>query len=353
MTAGDSAWLKEAQRIVGLPPPPSREVHLRYALGKYFDDVAEYEQAFMNYRRANELAARARPAHDRRRVSAGIDQLIELGQEWVSRMRNDANRSERPVFIVGMPRSGTTLAEQILASQGAVFGAGELPFWTTAASRHAATRDGDGAARGGGEAARDVGESGEGASLARLAKEYLSLLRRLSADALRVVDKMPGNFLYLGLLHAALPQARIIHLRRNPIDTCLSIYFQNFGALHSYANDLEDLAHYYREYVRIMDHWRRILPAGVVLEVWYEELVEDPETWSRRMLEFIGLPWVASCLDFHRSTRPISTFSKWQARQKISASSIGRWRNYARFLGPLRTLADGREHAAADRLGRG
>jgi len=172
-----------------------------------------------------------------------------------------------------------------------------------------------------------------------LAEEYLSVLDGLSADARRVVDKMPGNFLYLGLLHAALPRARIIHLRRNPLDTCLSIYFQNFSAAHSYANDLEDLAHYYGEYLRIMDHWRRILPPGVMLEVEYEQLVEDPAAWSRRMLEFVGLPWDPSCLEFHRNTRPVSTFSKWQARQRINKDSVARWRHYEPFVTPLRRLA--------------
>jgi tetratricopeptide (TPR) repeat protein len=325
MTAGDAGWLKEAQRIVQGPQAPRRELHLRYAMGKYFDDVGEYAQAFENYRRANELSRMGRPAYDREQTAAGIGRLLEAHDEgWVHRAWPAVEGSERAVFIVGMPRSGTTLAEQILASQTAVFGAGELPFWNGAAPRYAA--------------ARAAGED-ESAVLSSLAEEYLTMLRGLSADASRVVDKMPGNFLYLGLLRAALPGARIIHLRRNPIDTCLSIYFQNFSAVHSYANDLEDLAHYYGEYVRLMEHWRRILPPGAMLEVTYEELVDDPQTWSRRMLEFSGLPWDASCLEFHRSVRPVSTFSKWQARQKIHSASIQRWRHYEPFVQPLRRLA--------------
>ena len=326
LTAGDAGRLKEAQRIVQGPQAPRRELHLRYAMGKYFDDVGEYAQAFENYRRANELSRMGRPAYDREQTAAGIGRLLEAHDEgWVHRAWPAVEGSERAVFIVGMPRSGTTLAEQILASQTAVFGAGELPFWNGAAPRYAA--------------ARAAGED-ESAVLSSLAEEYLTMLRGLSADASRVVDKMPGNFLYLGLLRAALPGARIIHLRRNPIDTCLSIYFQNFSAVHSYANDLEDLAHYYGEYVRLMEHWRRILPPGAMLEVTYEELVDDPQTWSRRMLEFSGLPWDASCLEFHRSVRPVSTFSKWQARQKIHSASIQRWRHYEPFVQPLRHLVD-------------
>jgi len=176
--------------------------------------------------------------------------------------------------------------------------------------------------------------------LSGFADDYLRLLRRLSPGARRVVDKMPGNFLHLGVIHAALPNARIIHIRRHPLDTCLSIYFQNFGTEHFYGSDLDDLACYYIEYLRVMNHWRLTLPANTVLEVPYEALVQAPEAWSRKMLEFVGLPWDPKCLDFHETPRVVSTFSKWQARQKINSSSVGRWRNYERFLGPLMRLCD-------------
>jgi len=324
MTASDIDWLSDAQRIVSLPLAPRRELYLRYALGKYFDDVGEYREAFDNYRRANELAKVGRPLHDRGRISTEIAQLMDAhDNDWVRRMQLDANQSDLPVFIVGMPRSGTTLAEQILASQGGVCGAGELPFWNAAASRYVDAR-----ARG--ESERDL--------LSSMAGEYLRQLGSLSAGARRVIDKMPGNFLFLGLIHAALPKARFIHLRRHPIDTCLSIYFQNFGAAHYYSNDLEDLAHYYSEYLRIMDHWRQILTPSSLLEVTYEDLVNDPKTSSRRMVEFIGLPWDPGCLEFHRSIRPVHTFSRWQARQNITKGSVGRWRSYDAFVGPLQRI---------------
>ncbi len=326
MGGGDTAWLAAAERVVGLPLAPRREIHLRYALGKYFDDVADYDRAFENYRRANELATAGRPPYDAQGVTRAIDRLIaSQDQSWLERSRCNGKGSERAVFIVGMPRSGTTLAEQMLASHGGVFGAGELPFWARAAALYRSPPS-DGIHQ------RDA--------LERMAENYLIELCRLSGKALRVVDKMPGNFMYLGLIHAALPHARIIHLRRNPLDTCVSIYFQNFGAGHAYANDLHDLAHYYAGYIRVMDHWRSTLPPAVLLDVAYEDLVHDPEGSVRRMLEFMELPWDPACLEFHRNTRTVSTFSKWQARQPISNASVGRWRHYETFVTPLRKLAE-------------
>ena len=328
MTPADGGWLAAAQRLAGSRLTPPREMLLRYAIGKYYDDVKDYAQAFCNYRRANELAKLRGPGHDRAHLTRTIDVIIRShDRTWIGRQRTCANASARPVFIVGMLRSGTTLAEQILASHLQVFGAGELMFW---GERLAAAT-----ARAGAAGAREIGGDD---GLAAASAEYLELLREASADAARVVDKMPTNFLSLGLIHAALPRARIIHMRRNPVDTCLSIYFQHFEAANTYANELEDLAHYYREYRRLMRHWRAALPADAMLEVPYEGLAEDLEGWARRMLEFIDVPWDPRCLAFHSTARTVVTASKWQVRQPIDRRFVQRWRNYEKFIQPLLPL---------------
>jgi tetratricopeptide (TPR) repeat protein len=325
MTNSDANWLEQAQRLAGQHLAPREEACLRYAIGKYFDDVGNFIAAFDSYRRANELSKRLRPEHNPGQLTLAVDAIINsFDQEWVDRARIDSSASRCPVLIVGMPRSGTTLAQQILASRPEVFGAGELPFWSAVMSDSAAQNN------------REIGQG----ALRDWGDQYLKVLKESSNGAPRVVDKMPANFLYLGLIHAALPNAKIIHMRRNPIDTCLSIYFQNFGAFHTYASDLGDLAHYYTEYSRLMTHWRQNLPTDAILDLPYEDLVSEPEIWSRKMLDFIGLPWDASCLEFHRTGRTVSTFSKWQARQKINRSSIERWRNYRQFVGPLLNLVE-------------
>ena len=326
MTQSDAAWLAQAQRIAGQPLPARREVPLRYAIGKYFDDVRDFEQAFINFQRANELMKLRRARHDKRQLTQVVDLITQShNSNWLKESRIDAQESARPVFIVGMLRSGTTLAEQILASHPDVFAAGELTYWSTASGVHQSCA---------------LKTPPSGILLRKLAEDYLRLLEDSSDGALRVVDKMPTNFAFLGLIHAALPNARIIHMRRNPIDTCLSIYFQHFETAVSYANDLEDLAHYYTEYLRVMKHWRLILPEDAILDVSYEGLVNDQEAWSRKMLEFIGLPWDPRCLDFHETHRAVITASRWQVRQKINSASVLRWRNYEKFLGPLLHLPD-------------
>ncbi|MGA3157623.1 MAG: sulfotransferase [Steroidobacteraceae bacterium] len=329
MTSEDGAWLTEATRLIEQGLPARQEAYLRYAIGKYCDDLRDFRGAFANFQKANELARRFWPRYDRDGLTRAVDLAItHYDSNWFERMRLREQHSAQPVFIIGMPRSGTSLAEQILASHPAVHGAGELQFWGAqpAVSRSLLEPA---------FANRNIVE--------HLAADFLQLLQQLSPDAARVVDKTPANFLYLGLIHAALPEARIICMRRNPIDTCLSIYFQNLSPLHAYAYDLQDLAHFYREYRRLMAHWRSVLPADRLLTVPYERLVSDPESWSRALVNFIGLPWDPCCLDFHLADRSVITASKWQVRQKISSASVERWRNYEPFIAPLLALATERD----------
>jgi tetratricopeptide (TPR) repeat protein len=323
MTPEDGPWFTQAEELTARPRLPRELARLRFAMGKYLDDIGEYHRAFANYRLANELVRTYRP-HDRREVSGAFEFIRQrYDAQWIDSARTQVPMERQPILIVGMARSGTSLAEQILASHAAVFGAGELSFWGRASR---------------GVAAASLESGTEPALLGSLAAEYDALLATLPTDRRYVVDKMPGNFAHLGLIHAALPGARIIHMQRHPIDTGLSIYFQYFRVGHSYAYDLDDIAHYYDEYRRLMSHWLTVLPRDTILEVPYEALVAQPELWSRRMVEFAGLPWDEACLDFHRARRTVRTVSRWQVRQKISTGSVERWRRYATHVGPLLRL---------------
>ena len=332
MTPDDAPWLKEALRVVGSPLPVRQEIQLRYAIGKYFDDLRDYPAAFNNFQRANELTKQITPRYDAMKWEKQFEETANIyDMRRIADARLGAEVSARPVFIVGMPRSGTSLAEQIVASLPSVYGGGELPFWPIAAAAYESSE----------------ADTNMRAAMRRdLASGYLGLLDGLSRDAQRVTDKMPANFLVLGLIHSVFPNSRIIYMRRNPVDTCLSIYFQNFGVSHSYANDLVDLTHFYAQHTRLMGHWMSVLPKNAILEVPYEGLIENQELWSRKMLEFIGLPWDPQCLQFNETKRVVATRSRWQVRQKIDKSSVERWRNYESFVGPLRTLLE-QDHRAA------
>ncbi|HUW24901.1 MAG TPA: tetratricopeptide repeat protein [Gallionella sp.] len=325
MTPDDLPWAEKAQRLLGADLKPQEELKLCYALGKYNDDIRQHEAAFGYYDRANRLKRQTAASFDRDDFQRRVDMIIFNHAPEILRQQVVASTSCRPLFIVGMPRSGTSLTEQILASHPDIFGAGELLFWGQQASANLPTMP---------SWHRDL------PLLQNLASQYEAELQRHSTSALRVVDKMPGNFLHLGLMHAAFPQARILHTQRNPIDTCLSIYFQAFNNQHTYATDLDDLAFYYREYHRLMAHWRAVLPPEVFLDVPYEAMVEDQEGWSRRIIEFTGLEWDERCLNFHETERTVGTASNWQVRQKIYKTSKERWRNYEKFVGPLLPLLE-------------
>jgi hypothetical protein len=233
--------------------------------------------------------------------------------------------SEVPVFIVGMPRSGTTLVEQVLASHPAVFGAGEqaiLPYLVNA-----------------GQAGEDF-PSGAGSLSGddwhRLGETYAAKLCALAPQAKRITDKMPGNFLYAGMIHLALPKARIVHVRRDPLDTCFSCFSRLFDGNLNYAYDLAELGRYFGAYDALMVHWRRALPEEAMLEVRYEDLVEDLEPQARRIVAYCGLEWDELCLAFHQTKRTVRTASAFQVRRPLCRSAIGRAAHYSAWLEPLR-----------------
>jgi tetratricopeptide (TPR) repeat protein len=323
MTKADSGWFKSAQEIATSAIHPLEEANLRFSMGKYCDDVDDFAQAFQNFKRGNELLKTAAEDYDRKDRSHLIDDLIRVySRDAIAKIGAAGSSSAKPVFVVGMPRSGTSLAEQIIASHPAAHGAGELHFWATLVSN---------------DAGLTKGNLSEPTRL-KVAEEYQRILEGFSKSALRIINKAPVNSDFLGLIYSVFPNARVIYMQRDPIDTCLSCYFQQFLVGINFAFDLSDLVHYFREHQRIMAHWRAVLPPGFILDVPYEELVADQETWSRKMLNFIGLEWDARVLDFHTNRRQVTTASAWQVRQKIYKSSVARWHNYEKFIGPLKAL---------------
>jgi tetratricopeptide (TPR) repeat protein len=326
MTPADRDWVRRAEQVASSGLRPLDETALRFAIGKYYDDIGDFSRAFRSYERGNELHRLNATRYNKETHARYVDGLMRAyTREVVTRACEGMSDSERPVLVVGMPRSGTSLVEQIIASHPAAHGAGELEYWTDVVHRSE-------------EAVR--GAMPSEATRKRLAEKYLRVLDGHAADASRIVDKAPMNADYLGLIHAVLPRARVIYLQRDPIDTCLSCYFQQLSPVLNFAMDLTDLADYYREHRRLVAHWREVLPPETFLEVPYAELVADQEKWSRRIIEFIGLPWDDRCLEFHRTTRAVTTASTWQVRQKIYTSSVERWRNYEKFIGPLLALKD-------------
>lgn len=294
-------------------------------LGRLHDKAGAHDQAFDYFREA----ARLRPnTFDMARhldYTARLRQLFS--REFLVTAPRSGVDSARPVFVVGMPRSGTTLAEQIFASHPQGFGAGEM---TQISRISAGLREALGSAA----SYPDCLRAARPAVLEGFAREYLRALHDKDPKAVRVVDKMPHNFLHLGLINLLFPAAHVIHMRREPRDTCLSCYTQDFNSSHGYTTDLEALGTYYLDYDRLMRHWREVLDIPL-LEVSYEELVADFETQARAMIEFAGLAWDDACLRFYEKKRNIATPSYDQVRQPIYDKSVNRWKRYATHLAPL------------------
>jgi tetratricopeptide (TPR) repeat protein len=298
-------------------------IELDFALGKAYDDLRDFEQAFEHFRLGNQ-AKRTISSYD----EAGVKDLIELvlsifPAAVIPAKPSSATISDLPVFVVGMPRSGTTLVEQILARHPDVVGLGE-----THALHEALDTVIFFAPRG-----PDLKVSEQ--EFVKLGETYLKAIRPEAAGALRAIDKLPSNFFFLGFIAKALPNARIIHVRRDPIDTCISLYSKLFTKTQNFSYDLGELGRYYRQYLRVTEHWRRLLPDGCLLEVNYEDVVESTEAEIRRMLSFLDLPWNEGCLQPHEGGGVVLTASAVQVRQPIYKTSVGRREGYLPYLGPL------------------
>ena len=307
------------------PMENKRRVEVHFALGKLYDELRRYEQAFHHFLQANTLDAKEFNGQE---VARQFDAFAAaFAPQRIGQRPRASNRSRLPVFIVGMPRSGTSLVEQILASHPLVHGAGELIDIHDIASQLPALL---GTSNPYPQCLDDLTRR----NIDPIAQRHLDRLARLSHDAVRVTDKMPHNFMALGLIDLLFPGARVIHCLRDPIDTCLSIYFQRFNDFHGYARDLESLGKYYRQYLRLMAHWKTVLRIPL-MDIQYEELVDNQEELSRKMLEFCELKWDDRCLRFHESGRLVMTMSYDQVRRPMYRKSVARWKNYEQFLEPL------------------
>lgn len=316
--ARDMASLEDGQRM-----------ELHFALGKAYTDIDRRQEALCHLIEANAIKRR-QIQYDETAALAQIERIKQvMTRDLLRRRFGQGADSGLPVFILGMPRSGSTLIEQILASHPAVFGAGELGNFGAAVADLA------------GPAAApasfiDIVPDMPGERLAELGTRYLDSVRALAPDAARITDKMLANFRMVGIIHLALPGARIIHARRDPLDTCLSCFGRNFAKGHQpFTYDLAELGRYYRAYDGLMAHWRDVLPAGVMLELQYEDLVADLEPQARNILAHCGLDWDPRCLAFHQTERPVRTASMAQVREPIYRSSIGRWGSVRHMLRPL------------------
>jgi tetratricopeptide (TPR) repeat protein len=298
---------------------------ISYALGKIYNDCNNHDAAFANYEKANSLVTSAEQNY--KNFVQTVNETKALFTGIKSRLSDGAgNRSEAPVFIVGMPRSGTTLTEQILAAHPAIVGVGEqdaIRRILTNLDVREGRRDGHFAAL----------ERADATERAALGETYLNSMRRFGA-ADRYVDKMPHNFMQVGFIRLIFPHARIVHCLRNPIDTCLSCFMSPLNDVHAYAKDLRTLGLYYREYHALMAFWRDDM--GIeMFEMPYEETVADVENRARALVAFTGMPWDEKCLSFHQAESRVTTISKWQVRQPVYTSSVLRWKAYERHLGPL------------------
>ncbi|MDX1518212.1 MAG: sulfotransferase [Woeseiaceae bacterium] len=323
LNAGNVDWRSEAQ--------------LRFALAKEFEDLGDYERSFTERSRGAQLR-RSNMQYDVREDIAIIDKIIAAFRPEHFRDAAPGFETDEPIFILGLPRTGTTLLERILDGHSDVASAGELNNFATEMMRLVHRQLGERAPAN----REELIDATVSMEFRELGKAYIDSTRPMTGQVPRFIDKLPLNYLYTGLIHRALPNARIIHMRRHPVAACYAVFKQPFRDAYPFSYALDDLAHYYLAYDRLMSHWRDCIPKDAMAEIWYEDLVVDTETEARRMIEFCGLEWQPACLEFHRRRAASTTASATQVRQPVYTTSLDMWRNYEQQLAPLiRILENG------------
>jgi tetratricopeptide (TPR) repeat protein len=309
---------KLEQKVVEIAADSQIYIDLCFSLGKMFADIADFDKAFKYYELANSTYRKMHPYTERENMENFLNSQINLfTKDFFEERKEWGNKSKIPVFIVGMPRSGTSLIEQILASHPSIHGAGELIFIPSIPAKTP-------------PANLDVKMTAE------LAEKYLSILTKDVIDPPDIaIDKMPHNFWHLGLIALLFPNAKIIHCTRNPISTSLSLYFARFARGNYFSYDFDSIGFFFGLYKKIMQHWKATLPLKMI-EVSYEGIINDTESEVKNLLEFLELPWDDACLTHHKTKRTIATASHWQAKQPIYKSSLNSWKNYEKHIGELK-----------------
>ncbi|MFT4252360.1 MAG: sulfotransferase [Caulobacter sp.] len=332
--AAEPDMVARAEDILRAPGVRDEDrIKLHRGLGKHYERSGDYDRAFGHFSNAKTAFRRTRPAFSLAAATQAMDAAKAVfSRDFFAADAAPVSTSDRPIFIVGLPRSGTTLVEQILASHPCVFGAGELADIPRMVKSLRPDYP-------------QCFETMDDEALDELAGEYLAQIDRLAGpEPARVTDKMPINSLHLGLIAKLFPGARIIYCRRDPRDIAVSCFVELFDLEHDYTTDFEDFAGYFLEHERLMAHWRQVLPIPI-RELRYEDLIADPETVIRDLVSHCGLDWDPACLDFQATERTVQTPSRWQVRQPIYQTSMGRWRRYEAHMAPLMKILEARGYA--------
>jgi tetratricopeptide (TPR) repeat protein len=311
--------------------PEHARIRYWFAVGKAYEDTGRYDESFNAYAEGNRLQYGLLP-HDEGRSELLLQHIQQtFTKEFFDRHASSLSitrpRSDKaPIFIVGMPRSGTTLLEQILASHPSVHGAGELRELNDVIDEQSARS---------GQSFPDIATTLSDAEFAAMGSAYIERVARLAPDAQRITDKMPANFFYIGMIRMMMPHAKIIHAMRDPMDSCFSCFGRLFNDTMEFTYDLGALGRYYKRYITLMRHWHAVLPADTILDLHYEDLVANTEDQARRVIAYLDLPWDDRCLAFHENKRHVKTASVAQVRRPIYKTSVARWKNYETQLAPL------------------